>query len=195
MPTPPDIHSQPPGPGVDAEGRAVLDPTKNVLALVTAAVARIDDIQKLSAEYTEKTRVLTSMYEDKLRVQESARIDAIRAVDVGAVARAAEVSAAQAATLAAQVQTSAEAMRAQVAAAAQAAAVALAAALEPIQKSIDDLRKTQYEQQGDRAARLDSRDLTRFQHESTQFNTSIPIALVGLALAIITVGILIATHH
>lgn len=145
------------GAGVDSEGRPVLDPTKNVLDLVEAAIKRQDDLRELTAAHQREMAAMRHDYERELREAETARIDAIRAVDVGAVNRAAEVSATQATTLATQVATSAETLRAQVAAAAQAATTALAAALEPIQKDIADLRKTQYEQAGQRAQVGESR--------------------------------------
>jgi cobalamin biosynthesis Mg chelatase CobN len=144
-----------PGPGVDAFGQPVVDPTENVKALTEASVKRIDDIAQLRAYYDERLanqRIRCddrldrqrNRYEKELRTSdkelrkaESDRIDAIRAVDVGAVQRAAEVSAAQA-----------EALRNTVAAAAAAAATALGAALDPIQKDIADLRRAQYEAQG-----------------------------------------------
>jgi hypothetical protein len=154
--------SDAPGPGVDAQGRAVIDPTVNVLSILATAVERQDDLRSLQAQLTQEqidrvTEVnnLRAEYYEKLRAGETARIDAIRAVDVGAVTRAAEVSATQAATLASQVATSAETLRGQVQAAAQAATIALAAALEPVQKDIAELRKLQYEQQGQKNAGAD----------------------------------------
>ena len=147
----------PPGPGVDAHGRVVIDPTQNVLDLVAAAIQRQDDLRDMEARHREREASLRHDYERELREAESARIDAIRAVDVGAVNRAAEVSATQAATLATQVATSAETLRTQVQAAAQQAQTALAAALEPIQKDIADLRRAQYEQQGMKAQTTEGR--------------------------------------
>ena len=97
-------------------------------------------------------------YAAELRETESARLDAIRRVDVEAVQRAAEVQATQAAALAGQVAAAAEAMRTQVAAAASAATIALAAALEPVQKDIADLRRAQYEAQGEKGQRVETRD-------------------------------------
>jgi len=142
-----------PGPGVDASGTPVVDPTQNVLDLVQAAIQRQDDLreadgEKLQAEsiHLRELMALRSEYEDRLRKAETARIDAIRAVDVGAVQRATEVAAVQAETLRSQVATSAEALR-----------VAWAASLEPIQKDIADLRKTQYEQAGQKAQVGESR--------------------------------------
>jgi len=157
-----------PGPGVDAHGNPVIDPTKNVMNLVEASVARLDDLRELDARHRiEIDRLvanhlaqigqLRADYGEKLRIAETQRIDAIRAVDVGAVQRAAEVAAAQAGTLANQVAQSAETLRTQVAAAAQASAVALAAALDPIQKSIDDLRRAQYEAQGQKTQVVEAR--------------------------------------
>jgi cobalamin biosynthesis Mg chelatase CobN len=163
------------GPAVDAQGRPVIDPTENVKALneastenvkalTEAAVKRLDDMAELRATYDrrlldqrnrcdEKVERQKVRYEKELREAdkelrkaESERIDAIRAVDVGAVQRAAEVAAAQA-----------EALRNQVAAAATASATALGAALDPIQKDIADLRRAQYEAQGQKAQVVESR--------------------------------------
>lgn len=144
------------GPAVDKAGNAAVDPTKNVLDLVSAAIARQDDLRDVTEKYTEKIASLRAYYDDKLREAESKRIDAIRAVDVGNVQRAAEVQATQAATLAAQVTASAEALRTQVIAASTAATIALNAALDPIQKRIDDLTRAQYEAQGQKTQVVES---------------------------------------
>jgi hypothetical protein len=137
-----------PGPGVDAGGRPVIDPTANVIAILEAAVKRQDDLREKESLHAREMADLRSHYEELLRVKETERIDAIRAVDVGAVNRAAEVSAAQATTLAAQLVATAEASRVQVAAAASAQVTSLTAALEPIQKDIRDLRDAQSRGQG-----------------------------------------------
>lgn len=146
-----------PGPAVDRLGQAVVDPTKNVLDLVAAAMLRQDDLRDAAIGHVKEMAELRAAYDDKLREAETARIDAIRAVDVGAVNRAAEVSAAQATTLAAQVATSAETLRTQVAAAATAATVSLSAALIPLQEAIADLRRVQYEAAGQKAQTGESR--------------------------------------
>jgi hypothetical protein len=138
-----------PGPGVDRLGQAVIDPTANVLQLVEAAITRQDDLRAAEGRRIDALMDLRAEYEDRLRTAESARIDAIRSVDTASVTRAAEVAAAQAETL-----------RNQVAAAAQASTVALAAALEPIQKDIADLRRVQYEQQGQKSAVVEQRSST-----------------------------------
>lgn len=151
------------GPSVDQTGTPVVDPTRNVLDLVSASIARQDDLREaailrcdMAAAHINAILKERGEHSADLRAAESKRIDAIRAVDVAAVTRAAEVATVQATTLAAQVSASAEAMRTQVAAAASAAAVALATALEPIQRSIDDLRRAQYEAQGVRAQTTES---------------------------------------
>jgi hypothetical protein len=165
---------------VDAEGRATLDPTRNVLDLVEAAIKRQDDLRSSEFAALRREMALRAEFDDKIRLAETARIDAIRAVDVGAVNRAAEVSAQQASTLAVQVATSAETLRTQVAAAATAATVALAAALEPIQKDIADLRRAQYEAQGVRTQTGD----TRLNMGAVVGIVAGLVGIVGLVLAI-----------
>jgi hypothetical protein len=176
-------NSQPagPGPGVDAGGRPVIDPTANVTAILEAAVKRQDDLREAHEKFTAEMRKQREFYERELRLAEAKRIDAIRAVDVGAVARAAEVSSAQATTLAAQVSVSAETLRTQVAAAASAQAIALAAALEPIRKDIADLRQVQYQNQGQRTQVVEGRASTGAVYA---FIGSM-VGLIGLAVAVI----------
>jgi hypothetical protein len=140
---------------VDRQGNLALDPTKNVIDILDAAVKRQDDLRELEAGHVREVIELRARYDDKLRVSESGRIDAIRAVDVGAVNRAAEVSSQQAATLAAQVATSAETLRGQVEAARVQTAVALAAALDPIQVDIRTLRESRSQIAGKDSAAFD----------------------------------------
>jgi hypothetical protein len=124
------------------------DPTTNVLDLVKAAIERQDDLREAESRHRDgQVRMLSDQFHMLMRA-EAGRIDAIRAVDVDAVQKASMASAAQAATLAAQVAQAAEAMRTQVAATAQAATIALGAALEPIIKDVAELRRAQYEAQG-----------------------------------------------
>lgn len=157
------------GLGVDSGGNPVVDPTANVRELVEAAIKRQDDLRDaalrreddLRDQESRHVREITELradYQRQLRQAETERIDAIRAVDVGAVNRAAEVQAIQAATLAKQVADSAEAMRVQVAATATASTVALGAALDPIKNDIADLRRAQYEAQGQKAQVVEHRD-------------------------------------
>lgn len=145
-----------PGPGVDAQGQPVVDPTENVKALTEAAVQRLDDLREAEARFNEaeirhvnELAALRSTYEEQLRIKESERIDAIRAVDIGAVQRAQEVAAAQA-----------DAIRNQLAVTANAAQTGLDAALEPMRKDIADLRRAQYEQAGQKAQVVETRQAT-----------------------------------
>jgi rubrerythrin len=124
--------------------------------LVEAAIQRQDDLRAAMAElrrsemdHLEAMAELRAQHADDLRKAESARIDAIRAVDVGA-----------AAILANQVAASAEALRGQVEAARQQTATALDAALQPIKNDISDLRKTQYEQAGQKSAVVEQKSST-----------------------------------
>jgi len=191
-----------PGVAVDAQGGAVIDPTKNVLDLVLAAVERQDDLRKAEQHFQtsmhevlvrsrdhdleaiRRESALRNDFQSELRKAETARLDAIRAVDVAAVQQAAQVSATQAATLAQQVATSAETLRTQVAASAQAATVSLAAALEPIIRDIADLRRAQYEAQGKSAQTVETRTNTG-QAAYLVFGAG----SVLLTLALIAVGI------
>lgn len=171
MARPPRRHraTEHPGPGVDIRGINVVDPTKNVMDMVQAAIQRQDDLRFQESQHIREIMDLRNTLEDKIRAlegqlrqQEAERINAIRAVDVGNVSRAAEVAATQASTLASQVATVAEALRSQVAAAAQASANSQSQALEPIQTAINDLRKAQYEQQGQKYAQSEGKDTSQW---------------------------------
>jgi len=167
------------------------DPTENVIALNEATIKRLDDLRDQATHFQEiiadlvsrhlaEMSALRGEFGEKLRNAEADRINAIRAVDIGAVQRAAEVSASQAQTLANQVAQSAETLRTQVAAAATASATALAAALDPIQKDIADLRKTQYEQAGQKAQVVEGRS-----------TNSVAIAAMMAFMGLITLAVLL----
>jgi len=169
-------NNTPPGPGVDAQGRPVIDPTANVVALTEAAVQRLDDLRAAEQRYNEaevrhvkEIMFLTGTFTAQLREAESGRIDAIRAVDVGNVQRAAEVAGAQA-----------EALRNQVAAAAAAAATALSAALDPIQKDIADLRRAQYEAQGQKTQVVEARAGSGALVAAVGVGITVLVALIGV---------------
>lgn len=182
----------PPGPGVDARGVPVIDPTENVKALSEASGKRLDDLRdaetrRIDAEiqHVKEMAALRADYDDKLRDAEAKRIDAIRAVDVGNVSRAAEVAQGQAATLAQQVQASAETLRAQLAATATAGATSLANALEPIQKDIADLRRAQYEAQGQKTQVVEGRSTNSAAYAAAGFIFGLA-GFVGLLIALLT---------
>src|SRR5687768_17871694 len=95
---------QNPGIGADAQGNPVIDPSKNVLDLVEAAIQRQDDLRAAESRHNREVAAirdqalkdmaaLRAEYAGELRLKETERIDAIRAVDVQAVQRAAEVQA------------------------------------------------------------------------------------------------------
>jgi cobalamin biosynthesis Mg chelatase CobN len=175
-----------PGLGVDSEGNPVLDPTKNVLDLVEAAIKRQDDLREAESRHVREVASLRAEYQAELRQAETDRINAIRAVDVQAVQQAATVAETRATALANQVAASAEAMRSQVAAAAGAAATSLAAALEPVQKDIADLRRAQYEAQGQKTQVVEAR--------SQMGGTTTVIAAV-IAAMVFLVGLYAATRR
>jgi len=169
------------------------DPTENVKKLVDAAMQRQDDLREMQARYTgqigemrethaQYLAELRAEYETRLSEAESARIDAIRAVDVGAVQRAAEVQQAQANTLAGQVATTADAFRA-----------SLTAALVPIQNSIDDLRRAQYEAQGQKTQVVETRDV----RAETRLNVNVVIAAATalLGFLILALSLYAALHR
>jgi len=159
-----------------------------VLDLVTAAIKRQDDLRELESRHLRELANLRADYDQKLRVAETARIDAIRAVDVAAVNRAAEESATQAQALATQVAVSAETLRTQVAATATEAGAALAAAFEPIRKDIADLRRAQYEAQGQKTQVVETRDT----NTARTLNINAVMAAISVLLA---AAIVYATFH
>ncbi len=214
----PHYSSESSGPATDQQGNPVIDPTKNVLDLVLAAVKRIDDLSTLAFMRQDDLRSMESShlrdlitlraterandvahlrqledlragYQSELRSAESERIDAIRAVDVQAAQQGRLEVETRARALEAAVAAAAEAMRNQVASAATAAATALANALDPIQKDIADLRRAQYEAQGVKAQTTESRDASGMW-------VGLAIAAVGLMIAFTSVvaSIYIATH-
>lgn len=144
---------------VDDSGGPTVDPTKNVLDLVAAAVLRLDDLRVAESRrqdellsqrmsHTDAIQTLTNQFNDKLRDAEAKRIDAIRAVDVNAVAVASARAAEQATVLANQVQVSADALRVLVASSAQTLAAQQATALAEITKRIAELERSKYEGAG-----------------------------------------------
>jgi hypothetical protein len=171
-----------PGPGVDAHGQPVVDPTDNVRQLTEAAVQRLDDLREAEgrrqdAEIRHVTEMATlrAAYEDRLHVAESARIDAIRSVDVAAVQATAALATATAETLRLQVATTAAAFD-----------VKLATALDPLTKDIVDLRRSQWEGVGGRAESTERR-------LSTGATLAIVAGIVGVLGLMLTVAALAVT--
>jgi hypothetical protein len=186
-----------PGPGVDATGRAVIDPTKNVETRVEREVVRLDDMASLRAQYTERIMELRSEHTEELaalreahwqamQTKETERLDAIRAVDAAQAREIASAAEARAATLAGQVSDAAVAMRTQVDAARVAASESQAVALAPMQAAIESLRQSQYEAQGQRTQVVE----TRAGGAST--GLWIGLAIAGFAAAVAFMAMVVA---
>jgi hypothetical protein len=179
------------GLGKDSNGG---DPTKNVLDLVNAAIARVDDLREAETRHqSEIARLLVDRVEAMMQA-ESHRIDAIRAVDVDAVQKASMAATAQAATLAAQVAQAAEAMRTQVGATATAATVALAAALEPIIKDVAELRRAQYEAQGQKTQIVETQARGGSTSNWMGLAVAACVGLLSILLAVGAVVISVVSH-
>jgi hypothetical protein len=166
-----------PGLAVDASGGPVVDPTKNVLDLVQAAIKRQDDLrdaastltrsqiesaEKMDALRAENVKAvadalarkladeaaLRAYYAERLDAAEAKRIDAIRAVDVAAVAVASQRAADQATVLATQVQQSAEALRTLVATTAATVATSQQQLATSLSARLTTLEQAGYQQAG-----------------------------------------------
>jgi hypothetical protein len=149
------------------------DPTLNVRELTASAVAGESALREMSTRYQDKISDLRDTHYREMRKAESDRIDAIRLVDTGSVSRAAEVATDQATALATAVAQSAEALRLQVEATRVATRSELETALHPIQATLESLRQTQFQQQGEKTARVegtgDDRFIQVFQQTQEQF--------------------------
>jgi hypothetical protein len=131
----------------EPNGRPI-DPTANVMALVAAAVQRIDDLR--AAEIRRMDDVLRVHVDltRQLSSAEAKRIDAIRSVDVGNIALANERGTQQAALLASQVAASAETLRTLVSTTATAMASQQAELTNQLTSRLALLEKAQYESKG-----------------------------------------------
>lgn len=156
-------------PLVDTSIFPLPDPTANVINNMAESAKRQDDLRELdtkrqddlrelNAEHRKETDYLRMLYDSVKDKAETKRIDDNRSTDILAVAAANAVSVQQANTLAAQVATSADAQRS-----------SLANALEPIQKDISEIRKTQYEAAGGKQ-----------QQTEAKISTGQIIAIIGV---------------
>ena len=114
-----------------------MDPTRNVTSLIDSAIIHQNEMREQEQKHRIELDNIRLYYTNQKDIAETKRIDDNRSTDILAVAAANAVSVQQANTLAAQVATSADAQRS-----------SLANALEPIQKDISEIRKTQYEAAG-----------------------------------------------
>jgi hypothetical protein len=80
------------GIGVDSQGNPVIDPTRNVLDLVEAAVKRIDDVfavqiskiealAELRAQHVKEVAEIREKHNSELNNKEASRLDSIRQID------------------------------------------------------------------------------------------------------------------
>lgn len=179
----------PPGPGVDAQGRSVIDPTVNVLNVVAAAVARLDDIAAIRAGYEANIDAIRDKHDQELRKAEAARIDAILKANQDQVQRSAEVQAQTAITLAQQVVNSAEALRVQVEQTRIQNATALTAEVDPLKKDIADLRQVQYETAGGKVqskeSAVDTRAATGLMIAGGALASSFVLGVAGVAITLL----------
>lgn len=147
------------GLGVDRWGSPVVDPTRNVLDLVNAAVRRQDDLRtaearhlrkeiRRAANYQHRLSALESKYRDRLFKAEQKRVDAIRATDTANAAADREKAAAQAAVLATQVSASAETLRLLVQQTAQTIATQFSQTTDRFTERLTAIEKTQNQSQG-----------------------------------------------
>jgi hypothetical protein len=120
---------QQPGIGVDAQGGAVIDPTKNVLNLVEREIKRLDDMSDLRAQLVDEkimrmdqVATLRAEHAKEIRESESNRLNAIRQEDVLNASTAAERAGEAIRTLATQTAANQEANRNAVTASASALA-------------------------------------------------------------------------
>jgi hypothetical protein len=68
-----------PGIGVDARGGGVIDPTKNVLDLVLAAVQRLDDLMAAVVKRQDDLRGEKNLFQNSMRDAETRRLNELAA--------------------------------------------------------------------------------------------------------------------
>jgi hypothetical protein len=128
--------------------KRIIDPTLNVIALVTATIKRIDDLREAeSKRVNELLQVRDQHYED-LRIAETRRVDAVRATDVAAVAVANERAVQQAQTLATSVATSHDAVLLRISTMQEVNAKQITQLGQQLTDRISSLEKNQYVKAG-----------------------------------------------
>jgi len=128
---------------------AVMGNLKDTALLRSVAESkRLDDLRGAESRRIDEQQKLVADFHEKLALAEAKRIDAIRAVDVAAVAVASERAGQQASVLANQVAASADALRALVATTADTMAKAQNALTAQFTERIATLEKSSYTGQG-----------------------------------------------
>ena len=175
--------------GPNGNGR---DPSDNVLDLVNAAIARVDDLRESETRHqAEVARLLTERVESMMTA-ESHRIDAIRAVDVDAVQKAAAAMATQANNLATQQVQTAEALRTQVSDTQTLSETRLAAALSPIVRDVVELQKRAWETAGGKTQIVETQSKSNVAGNWMGIGSA---AFIGFVTIMISVAALILSTH
>ena len=148
------------GPAIDRTGAPVVDPSRNVLDLVDAAIRRQDDMAELrtgmsvaEAEHLREIMRLRADHNAMMIERETTRIDAIRATDADAVKTATK---------------------------------ALNVLLDSMRGDIADLRRAQYQAQGERTQSSDARATSTAVIGWIFGALGATIAIVSLVFALIT---------
>ena len=169
-----------PGFDFDTRNRVVSDPTNNVRELLDDAAAhsreiltlhteRSDDLRNMSEHHVKEILDLRTHYTEKLAGAESARLDAI----LERVSESAQL-------IASAAETRATTLGQQVAVTAQASNETLDRRFGPIQASIEEIRKFQFETQGGRVQIHDD----RAKSGNMGLWVGIVVAVVGMFIAI-----------
>jgi len=156
----------------------VIDPTENVMSLVSASNLRQDDLRNMAAKYQEVIDALRDQHHRELGAAESKRIDAVilaesRRVDAimsasaNNVLLASEKAAAQAATLAAQVAANAEALRTQVAATATTTQQSITTLANSLGDRIKVVEQNQYQAGGAKTQQTEGQTSNRWAIQVT----------------------------
>jgi hypothetical protein len=185
-----------PGAATDAMGQAVLDPTRNVLGIVEAAVTRLNDLAAAEREHSRQmadARHLHTMqiierdreHAKELRELETARLDAVRGVDVAAVQTAAVAAENRAAALGAQVAAAAEAVRSAGEVTRNATTELISSTVKPLADAIAVIQQWMNQQTGQRAQVVETRE----SHGERRLNLGSVFG--GLALLVSVIGTII----
>jgi hypothetical protein len=186
----------------------LIDPSRNVDTLVAKAEQRLDELREQGSthilqlisehnQYIEKISDLRASFQEKLADKETQRLDAIRARDQDAILRDAEVAEIRATALANQVTQSAEAQRAASESQRITTADALTATIGPLSARIDGLLAAQFAQQGEKAAKSETRQQANWSTTTTVavvFGAIASLIAVLAVLASIAVGIYVVAH-
>jgi hypothetical protein len=183
--------SQPPGPSTDAQGRTAVDPTRNVKALSKSDTRRQDDLRHQDQLHIRAIAKLGRSHAKEIRTLESKRIDAIL-LNVADTARTTAAAAELRATaLANQASITADAMRAQVAVVAQASNDTLDRRFGPIQNSIEEIRRFQFQSEGGKQQVVETRSTSTHWGVWVAIGVAVMVGMGTMLVSLISVGVLL----